>query len=282
MILTEDDSPRSAVKDTTPLLRVEDTASSPPAYTDAAGPSHQPDHHVVRSTRSFRRVFLVAFGLWVSSFLLLGSVLFSIGVIGSRWRSYPSIPGVALDCMQPSGEAEKKNPIAAPFPYSVAFEYGIPLPPESLDAGNSSDTKNVTIKTSNDNLQSSIHLTTASNNNGSFRVEQRTSNGQLMAKILTLPVDATLDVTATTSNAPVDLHLPSTYEGDINVAGGSISARRVDSSEQDPAGKDRTRTFQTWMVRLTRMALSVFWERGNMHRGRAAVETTNGQASVYI
>ncbi|KAJ7647867.1 hypothetical protein FB45DRAFT_1020080 [Roridomyces roridus] len=151
-----------------------------------------------------------------------------------------------------------------------------------LDAGNSTTTKDVTIQTSNGVIQSSVRLN-GTNATSSFHVKHITTNGQVVAKIASLPLDAELQVIASTSNSPVVLSLPLTYEGDLRAYGNDgIGVKPVDPLERDPAGKGRTWDLDMGVLRMSLMSGSVSWDRKNMHRGSAVATTENGPATIYF
>ncbi|KAF9028430.1 hypothetical protein BDZ89DRAFT_1066083 [Hymenopellis radicata] len=92
------------------------------------------------------------------------------------------------------------------------------------------------------------------------------SNGPLSVKIPEAPIDSTLRVYARTSNSPVELDLPSSYEGTVELATSNVRPVVTLSDDlDDPAGKGRTRE----------LVGSIFWSEENAGRGRVVGKTSN-------
>ncbi|KAJ7843905.1 hypothetical protein B0H14DRAFT_2585489 [Mycena olivaceomarginata] len=87
----------------------------------------------------------------------------------------------------------------------------------SLDAGNSTETKELIMRTSNGALSSSVELKTSSESGGSFRVKTNTSNARLEMRVESVPVQSVLTLEATTTNSQASVFLPAEYQGHIQL-----------------------------------------------------------------
>ncbi|KAJ7647891.1 hypothetical protein FB45DRAFT_894691 [Roridomyces roridus] len=154
-----------------------------------------------------------------------------------------------------------------------------------IEAGSSTGTKKVSLQTTNDPIDVGIVLTTQSGSGGDLSVTASTTSGHLTASIQSLPIDAALAFTGTTTNSGAMLKLPSTFDGDFDVrtTNAAATVHRVNPHERDPASKDRVRTIQSSPnSRKTRATGSVFWGPKNTRRGKAVLRTTNGAADIYL
>ncbi|KAJ7133735.1 hypothetical protein C8R43DRAFT_956583 [Mycena crocata] len=153
----------------------------------------------------------------------------------------------------------------------------------TINAGDSKDTKSLTMHTTNSVLDSTVTYTTSSGTGGALRVDAKTTNGGLNTQIASIPLDAVLNLKATTSNSRATLGLPVTYEGDLAVyTSNSVPSIVFDAYKQDPAHKGRGRGQETTMVRRGAATGNVYWDKANIHRGSVVVKTTNGAAAIHL
>ncbi|KAJ6578912.1 hypothetical protein DFH09DRAFT_349821 [Mycena vulgaris] len=150
--------------------------------------------------------------------------------------------------------------------------------------------KTLTMRTSNDVIDSTIDLSTTTGKAGNFGLKATTSNGRLTTRITSAPLDSVLTLEARTSNSQASVALPVTYEGSLGLytSNSAANIQRVDSHEKDPACKaktdckSRTRVIETTLVTKGRAEGSVYWERKNSKRGNVTLKSSNGAVAIYV
>ncbi|KAF7350924.1 hypothetical protein MSAN_01654500 [Mycena sanguinolenta] len=158
-------------------------------------------------------------------------------------------------------------------------------------AGNSSLEKiqDITMQTSNGPLDYVVDLGPTMGEADSFRVRADTSNGRIIGKIISAPLNSILDTHARTSNHPVSLAIPPTYEGSFTISSNSAaSVARTNPREKDPTcGSDANCDGRKRIFYLTRVTKSIYegvigWDSQNVDRGSIFLGSSNGVAVLYI
>ncbi|KAG5650856.1 hypothetical protein H0H81_010736 [Sphagnurus paluster] len=119
------------------------------------------------------------------------------------------------------------------------------------------------IGTSNSDIKGTLTLQSAQRTRGKFQVTATTSNAPIDLHFSDAPVDSTLLLDAHTSNAPANVKLHETFEGAFT-ASSSLKRPTVfwQGHTADPAGKGRERKVSI-DVRGTTVSGSVRWEGEN-------------------
>ena len=123
------------------------------------------------------------------------------------------------------------------------------------------------------------------NANGTFALDFVTSNGGIAVGFREAPIGNALSLSMTTSNANVDLCLPSTYEGKVNVISGRNGGIKIDEKEpktEDPTGRGRERVVgikQVWPGTVTG---TIAWGTNNRKRGELVMTSSNGVCTLHI
>ncbi|KAJ6605962.1 hypothetical protein B0H10DRAFT_2075369 [Mycena sp. CBHHK59/15] len=138
----------------------------------------------------------------------------------------------------------------------------------------------LTMRTSNNRLQSDISLASPQRRGGSFGVTATTSNGRLDMRFLESPRDAALDVTARTSNSPAALALHSAYEGAFaaDTSNAPASVRRLHAGEEEKEG----RVMEVEQVRRQSVRGVAYWEKGHMDYGMVRLRASNSPVVLSI
>ncbi|KAJ7883648.1 hypothetical protein B0H14DRAFT_3432770 [Mycena olivaceomarginata] len=145
----------------------------------------------------------------------------------------------------------------------------------SLDAGNSTETKELIMRTSNGALSSSVELKASSDSGGSFRVKTNTSNARLGMLVESLPVQLVLTLEATTTNSQASVTLPAEYQGHI----------QLQASNSVPLVHRRNSVFTLESLPSKgKFAVDgkVYKNKGNMPLGKVTLQTSNAPATIYI
>ncbi|KAJ7898846.1 hypothetical protein B0H14DRAFT_3124272, partial [Mycena olivaceomarginata] len=145
----------------------------------------------------------------------------------------------------------------------------------SLDAGNSTETKELIMRTSNGALSSSVELKASSDSGGSFRVKTNTSNARLEMRVESLPVQSVLTLEATTTNSQASVTLPAEYQGHI----------QLQVSNSVPLVHRRNSVFTLESLHSKgKFAVDgkVYNNKGNMPLGKVTLQTSNAPATIYI
>ncbi|KAJ7776085.1 hypothetical protein B0H14DRAFT_3587839 [Mycena olivaceomarginata] len=145
----------------------------------------------------------------------------------------------------------------------------------SLDAGNSTETKELIMRTSNGALSSSVELKTSSESGGSFRVKTNTSNARLEMQVESLPAQSVLTLEATTTNSQASVTLPAEYQGHI----------QLQASNSVPLVHRRNSVFTLEnFPSKGKFAIDgkVYKDKGNMPLGKVTLQTSNAPATMYI
>jgi hypothetical protein len=102
----------------------------------------------------------------------------------------------------------------------------------------------LTIKTSNAVLHSTIKLLSSEGIDGQYDIYTRTSNAPLDVQFPASPINSTLQLKAKTSNAPATIALNSAYEGSFLLRS-TIFAPTVEQRDvEDPSGRGRPRVVE--------------------------------------
>ncbi|KAJ7861099.1 hypothetical protein B0H14DRAFT_3863573, partial [Mycena olivaceomarginata] len=145
----------------------------------------------------------------------------------------------------------------------------------SLDAGNSTETKELIMRTRNGALSSSVELKASSDSGGSFRVKTNTSNARLEMRVESLPVQSVLTLEATTTNSQASVTLPAEYQGHI----------QLQTSNSVPLVHRRNSVFTLEnFPSKGKFAIDgkVYKDKGNMPLGKVTLQTSNAPATIYI
>ncbi|KAJ7475868.1 hypothetical protein FB451DRAFT_1397262 [Mycena latifolia] len=153
-----------------------------------------------------------------------------------------------------------------------------------INAGDSNASSTLTMRTSNNVIESIVNLETTSCAGGNFRIKAETSNGPCATQIASLPVDAVLSLDARTSNSPIYVTLPPTYEGDfaLSTSNAMADVRRLTPNEPDPAGQGRRRALEIMTGNSSKAAGGVYWSRKNISRGDVTLKSSNGTVTIHI
>lgn len=133
-------------------------------------------------------------------------------------------------------------------------------------------------------LKADIHLhdRTSRKTSPNFKVSTITTNARLDVAFLEAPLYSTLNHQATTSNAPAEVTMDPTFEGQFSLVSSSyftpvINQRNV----EDPYGKDRHRV----VTRRTFRGLisgDVSWGGDAKGDGKVSVMTSNGRVTLNV
>ncbi|KAJ7125371.1 hypothetical protein C8R44DRAFT_619533 [Mycena epipterygia] len=157
-----------------------------------------------------------------------------------------------------------------------------------IDAGESTAVKKLTMRTSNNVLESAVSLGTSSGTGGNFLVKASTSNGRLTTGVVSAPLDSVLTLDARTTNTAATLTLPTTYEGafEIDTSNAVPLIKRVNPNERDPACKSdagcRTRVVNMTKLIKGKASGSVYWDRKNEKHGKVTLRTSNAPITLFI
>ncbi|PAV24285.1 hypothetical protein PNOK_0135300 [Pyrrhoderma noxium] len=150
-----------------------------------------------------------------------------------------------------------------------------------------SDSANTDVDT-NSNINTNAEPETG----GSFLIDARTSNNNLDVRIKQQPLSSSLHLNGRTSNAPVRVYLPVTYEGQFMVRTNFLDPHVVIAEKrvEDPAGLGRWRDVDVrkemdWIIEG-----SVAWVDarvksgggGGRDRGYVSVQTNLAPATLYL
>ncbi|KAF7304007.1 DUF4097 domain-containing protein [Mycena indigotica] len=143
---------------------------------------------------------------------------------------------------------------------------------------------NIKLVTTNAAIEANISLASSSESSpGSFDVSAHTAHGQVELPILALPIDAELNLEATTALAKVFVGLPETYEGSIEATTSLANVDiKIDSGAKDPKGEDRKRVGGVERVRRGVVNAKVGWSREGTGRGKVQARSSLGGILVEV
>jgi len=173
---------------------------------------------------------------------------------------------------------------------SLAFTTSNGAIQATIGINGSESSKSLTMRTSNDVIDTTINLATSSGKAGKFLVKADTSNGRVTTRVGSLPLDSVLTFEGRTSNSQASVALPPTYEGAFKLyTSNSVpNVYEVNGNERDPGckkGSDckgRTRRLETHLITKGQATGNVYWDRKNLERGSVTLRTSNGAVAIYI
>ena len=117
---------------------------------------------------------------------------------------------------------------------------------------------------------------------GDFDIAASNVNGPVKLRITDAPVDSKLDLQARTKNAPVDVMLHPTFEGEFEVSSSFIPPTVYAKSRvRDPSGQDRHRSLQ--ISRQGHLVKGdVSWSEEGKGRGHVELETSYSPAVLKL
>lgn len=117
---------------------------------------------------------------------------------------------------------------------------------------------------------------------GDFDITASNVNGLVKLRITDAPVDSKLDLQARTKNAPVDVMLHPTFEGDFEVSSNFLLPTvHVKQGVRDPSGQERHRSVQ--LSRQGHLAKgNVSWSDEGKGRGHVELETSYSPAVMKL
>ncbi|KIL63997.1 hypothetical protein M378DRAFT_78834 [Amanita muscaria Koide BX008] len=151
-------------------------------------------------------------------------------------------------------------------------------------------TGSLILKTSNDRIAGKVYIDTEillnhfqkGSTGGDFDVTASNVNGLVKLRITDAPVDSKLDLQARSKNAPVDVMLHPTFEGDFEVSSNFLLPTvHVKQGVRDPSGQDRDRSVQ--LSRQGHLAKgNVSWSDEGKGRGHVELETSYSPAVLKL
>ncbi|EMD33274.1 hypothetical protein CERSUDRAFT_87591 [Gelatoporia subvermispora B] len=143
----------------------------------------------------------------------------------------------------------------------------------------------INMQTSNSAILSDLKMisTAANATRGLFSVDAKASNGPLKLQVPELPLDSTLNLTASTSNMPVTVALSPAYEGEftLRTSNMSPSVKRNDRTE-DPSGRGRRRRMYATQVRGTISGEALWGDVRREGLGNVKVQSTNREVVLDL
>ena len=141
----------------------------------------------------------------------------------------------------------------------------------------------ITLSTSNGGIyaRNSLYRGTEGGKGGAYEIVASTKNAKVNITFPTAPVDSTLMLTTSTSNAASEIHLHPTYEGGILISTSNGEARVEIGNEKDPSGEGRERRMDWESVWKSLVVGWVGWGE-KKKRGDLAAHTSNGRNTVYV
>lgn len=142
----------------------------------------------------------------------------------------------------------------------------------------------VTLSTSNGGIftRNALYRDHESDKGGAYEIVASTKNAQINMNFTTAPIDSTLMLTTSTSNAGSEIHLHPTYEGGLLLSTSNGEARvEIKDDTKDPSGEGRERQLQLDSVWKGLVIGWVGWGE-KKKRGDLAAHTSNGRNIVYV
>ncbi|CAG7854938.1 SubName: Full=Uncharacterized protein {ECO:0000313/EMBL:CCA73776.1} [Serendipita indica DSM 11827] len=142
----------------------------------------------------------------------------------------------------------------------------------------------VTLSTSNGGIftRNALYRDHESDKGGAYEIVASTKNAQINMNFTTAPIDSTLMLTTSTSNAGSEIHLHPTYEGGLLLSTSNGEARvEIKDDTKDPSGEGRERQLHLDSVWKGLVIGWVGWGE-KKKRGDLAAHTSNGRNIVYV
>jgi hypothetical protein len=140
----------------------------------------------------------------------------------------------------------------------------------------------LTIKTSNALVHSTIKLLSSNASDGQYDINVTTSNAALDVEFPVSPVDSTLKLTAGTSNGPATIALHPAYEGEFSLRSSVFAPILEERDVEDPSGNGRPRIVERNRGGKRYLDGKVHYRPSGPAAGRVDVQSSNAKVTVKV